>query len=315
MDGRAIQMGSKLIVRPSQMAVFVNKGQVADVFGPGTHTLSTSNLPFLTSLLSLPFGFRSPFTCDIFFVSAKQFPNQKWGTANPITMRDKEFGMIRVRGFGSYSFRVDEALTFLKELFGTSSTFKTEDIDRQLRSLVITAITETIASSGVSALDMAANLMEFANLARPIVDEKFKGMGLKVAQFNVENLSFPEEVEKMIDARSAVGIMGDHVNTHVKMQAANAMRDAAQNPNGTAGVGIGMGAGMGMAQMFTQAVNTPMAPMGGGAPCGKCNTAVAPGARFCSGCGTAQGGPAHCTSCGGVLPTGAKFCGTCGHKQ
>jgi membrane protease subunit (stomatin/prohibitin family) len=314
MAGNMIQAGSKLTVRASQIAVFVNKGQIADVFQPGMYTLSTSNLPFLTQLLSLPFGFRSPFTSEIYFVSTKQFPNQKWGTSNPIVMRDKEFGTIRVKGYGSYSFRVDNATTFLKELFGTNGEFTTDHIERHLKSLIVTGITDTMASSGVSALDMAANLFEFAEIARPVINNCFKKMGLRIEMFNIENLSFPEEVEKMIDKRSGIGIMGGHLDSFTKMQMATAIGDAARN-EGQGGMGASLGVGMAMAQMMQQTVNTPSAAPAAGGACGKCKKAVPTGARFCPHCGEQASTPAFCKECGASVPSGSRFCPGCGKKK
>ncbi len=285
MEGRKITMGSKLTVRESQVAVFVNKGVVADVFTPGIHTLSTSNLPILSTLQAWAYGFKSPFTAEVYFVNTKQFPSQKWGTSNPITMRDKDFGSIRVRGFGSYSFRVNDAFTFMKELFGTNSSFETEDITSYLKSLIVTGISETIAESGISALDLSANLSEFSSNAKTTINEKFKELGLKLVRLNVENISFPEEVEKAIDASSGVGIMGNRMDSYVKYQAAQAMREAAQNENGgMATMGMGMGAGMAMGQMLNQSVAGANAP-----------------SKFC-------------TNCGNQLPGDAKFCPHCGKK-
>lgn len=281
MEGRRLTTGSKLTVRESQVAVFVNKGVVADVFGPGIHTLSTSVLPILSNLLAWPYGFKSPFSAEVYFINTKQFPTQKWGTSNPITMRDKEFGAIRVRGFGSYSFRVHEAFTFMKELFGTNSSFTTEDITSYLKSLVVSGISETIAESGISALDLAANLSEFSTSAKKTIDEHFKAIGLKLVNLNIESLSFPEEVEKALDQRSGVGIIGDKMDSFVRYQKANAMRDAANNPNGVAGLGASLGMGMGMGAMMAD---------------------------------EASGTKRFCTNCGTQVDSEAKFCGNCGKK-
>lgn len=192
MDGRAIQFGSKLIVRESQVAIFMNKGKIADVFTAGTHTLKTSNLPILTQLLALPYGFKSPFVADVFFVNTKQFTAQKWGTASPITMRDKEFGSLRVRGFGSYAFKVTDPVLFLKEISGTSSTFSVDDIEDFLRSHLVSSISDTIAESNISALDMASNLSEFSSIAKEQAKQNFSEIGLNLTKLIVENLSFPE---------------------------------------------------------------------------------------------------------------------------
>ena len=221
MDGRQIMMGSKLTVRESQVAVFVNKGQIADVFEPGYHKLTTSNLPFLTKLLSLPYGFNSPFYAEVYFINTKQFTNIKWGTSNPITMRDKEFGTIRIRSYGTYAFKVSDPTVFLKELFGTNSTFKTEDITSYLKSMLIASISDTIAESKVSALDLACNLLEFNKVAQGMVNAEFNKLGLALTNLVIENISFPEAVEKAIDTRSSMGVMADKMDTFVKYQAAH----------------------------------------------------------------------------------------------
>ena len=282
MEGRQIVMGSKLTVRDSQVAIFVNKGVVADVFGPGFYTLSTSNLPILSTLLAWPYGFKSPFKAEVYFVNTKQFAKQKWGTSNPITMRDKEFGVVRVRGFGSYSFKVNEAFTFMKELFGTNSSFETADITDYLKSLIVSGISETIAESGISALDLAANLSEFATAAKATINEHFKAIGLKLSSINIESLSFPEEVEKAIDERSGLGIMSGKMDDYMKYQTANAMRDAAKNPNGFAGMGAGFGIGMGMGNAMGQKAADNV---GAKRFCTNCGTEVDANAKFCQNCG------------------------------
>ncbi len=200
MDGRQIQFGSKLTVRESQVAIFMNKGKIADVFEPGMYTLKASNIPILTQLLSLPYGFKSPFFADVFFVNTKQFTNQKWGTSNPITMRDKEFGTIRIRGYGSFAFKVVDPALFLKELSGTNSTYTTQDIEGFLRSHLISCLSDCIAESKISALDLSANYQEFSKVAEEASQEEFKNFGLELTRLVIENISFPEEVEKAIDA-------------------------------------------------------------------------------------------------------------------
>ena len=233
MDGREIMWGSKLTVRESQVAVFLNKGKIADVFGPGMYTLQTSNLPILTQLMSWGYGFKSPFYADVYFVNTKQFTNQRWGTSNPITMRDKDFGTIRLRGYGNYAFKVDNAELFLKELFGTNSTFTTDDIASYLKSIIVSSISDTIAESKISALDIASNLIEFSKVATETLSESFSNLGLKLTKLVIENISFPEEVEKAIDTRSSMGVLSDKMDTFVKYQSANAIRDAAKNQGTT----------------------------------------------------------------------------------
>ena len=255
MDGRQIQYGSKLTVRASQVAVFLNKGKIADIFGPGMYTLQTSNLPIFTQLMSWGYGFKSPFYADVYFINTKQFTNQKWGTSNPITMRDKDFGTIRLRGYGNYSFKVENPEIFLKELFGTNSRFKTDDISSYLKSIIVSSISDTIAESKISALDIASNLTEFSKVATETLTETFAGLGLKLVNLVIENISFPEEVEKAIDTRSSMGVLSDSMDTFVKYQSAQAIRDAAQN-QGVAGLGTQLGTGVALGEIMKGALTS-----------------------------------------------------------
>ncbi len=317
MDGRQIMMGSKLVVRESQVAVFVNKGKIADIFQPGTHTLSTSNLPFLTKLLALPYGFKSPFYSEVYFVNTKQFTNQKWGTANPITMRDKEFGVIRIRAYGKYAFRVSDAGLFLKELFGTNASFTTQDINDYLRSIMVAGISDTIAESKVSAIDLACNLLEFNKMATNQIGNHFLDLGLQVSNIVVENISFPEAVEKAIDTRSSMGVMGDSMDTFVKYQAANAMRDSAQNQGGAAGLGVQLGTGAAIGEMMKESLKPSQPAQSATAEkfCANCGAKLPASAKFCGECGTKQVAQENvCPNCGAKLSPKAKFCGECGTK-
>lgn len=315
MDGRQIMYGSKLTVRESQMAIFVNKGKLADVFEPGYHKLSASNLPFLTKMLSLPFGFNSPFYADVYFVNTKQFTNVKWGTSNPITMRDKEFGTIRIRSYGTYAFRVSDPAVFLKELFGTNSTFKTEDIASYLKSMLVANISDTIAESKISALDLACNLLEFNKVCQGKLNTEFNKLGLTLTNLVIENISFPEEVEKAIDTRSSMGVMADKMDTFVKYQAANAMREGANNPNGNnlAGMGIGLGSGAAMGQMLNESLSASSNKK----VCPECGAHLKESAKFCPECGhkfvSAQ--KKKCVHCGAEIGARAKFCPECGKSQ
>ena len=315
MDGRQIMMGSKLTVRESQVAVFVNKGQIADVFEPGYHKLTTSNLPFLTKLLSLPYGFNSPFYAEVYFINTKQFTNIKWGTSNPITMRDKEFGTIRIRSYGTYAFKVSDPTVFLKELFGTNSTFKTEDITSYLKSMLIASISDTIAESKVSALDLACNLLEFNKVAQGMVNAEFNKLGLALTNLVIENISFPEEVEKAIDTRSSMGVMADKMDTFVKYQAAHALRESANNPNGNnmAGMGVGLGSGVAMGQVLSESLK----PSAQKKECPECGAEVRLKAKFCPECGHEFVAPnkKQCINCGAEINAKAKFCPECGKSQ
>ncbi len=341
MDGRQIMMGSKLTVRESQVAIFVNKGKIADVFAPGYYSLSTSNLPFLTKLLALPYGFKSPFFAEIYFINTKQFTNQKWGTANPITMRDKDFGTIRLRGYGKYAFKVSDPTKLLHELFGTNSTFTTADINEYIKSMLVAGISDTIGESKISALDLACNLLEFNKVATTQVGGMLESLGLSLTNLVIENISFPEEVEKAIDTRSSMGIMDDKMDTYMKYQTAQAIKEAAKNENGggLANMGVGLGAGAAMGGMFSKTMESvsnpsvktktciaygatipekakfcPECSASQGKTCPKCGHALSARAKFCPECGTDVSGETKCPDCGEKLKSGAKFCPNCGKK-
>ncbi len=296
MHGKEIMMGAQLTVREGQTAIFVNEGQLADVFQPGRYELQTSNMPIMTALQSWKFGFNSPFKADVYFVNMTQFLDRKWGTANPVMMRDTEFGMIRLRAFGIYSFRVTDPATFLKEVFGTASLYSTDGVEGQIKRTLVSGLSDAIAESKIPALDLAANYDELGNYALQAINPKLAGLGLQLVSFVIENISLPEEVEKAMDRRTSMGVVGD-LNRYTQYQAAEAMREAANNPGGTAGAGVGMGAGMAMGQMFAQAM-------------GQQQTAAAQPAAAPA----AQQGGKFCTECGTRLPDGAKFCSNCGNK-
>ena len=256
MNGKEIMMGAQLTVRESQAAIFVNEGQLADVYGPGRYELTTQNMPILTALKSWKFGFNSPFKSDLYFVNTKQFMDRKWGTTNPVMMRDTDFGMIRIRAFGSFSFKVKDVTTFMKEVFGTSALFTVEGVENQLKSMVVSGLSDAIAQSKIAALDLAANYMELGQYCMQVLNPKVEALGLTLSDFNIENISLPEEVEKAIDRRTSMGVVGD-LNKYTQFQAAEAMREAANNPSGNnmAGMGVGMGAAAMMGQMFSQNMN------------------------------------------------------------
>ena len=324
MNGKEIMMGAQLTVRESQVAVFVNEGQLADVFEPGRYELQTSNMPILTALKSWKYGFNSPFKADVYFVNTKQFLDMKWGTSNPVMMRDAEFGMIRLRAFGIYSFKVSDAVTFLKEVFGTSSLFTVEGVEGQIKRTLVSGLSDAIAESKIPALDLAANYEEIASFAMQAINPKLSSLGLTLCSFVIENISLPEEVEKSMDKRTSMGVLGN-LDQYAKYQAAEAMREAANNDgSGMAGMGVGMGAGAAMGQMFAQAMNPAAqaapaaptaAPVQAGAVCSACGAAIPAGSKFCPECGAKQNAATFCTNCGTEIPAGTKFCPECGTKQ
>jgi membrane protease subunit (stomatin/prohibitin family) len=257
-----IKNGAQLTVRESQVAVLVNEGQFADVYKPGRYELSTNNMPILTTLKGWKYGFNSPFKVDVYFVNTKQFLNQRWGTANPIMMRDPEFGPIRIRAFGSYNFRVDanDPVKFMTNVAGTSGEFTTEGVSEQLRNFVITKFTDHLAESKIAALDMAANLNEFSgNLTTGLKDD-FAEYGLELTRFLVENISLPEAVEQALDRRTSMGVIGD-MGAYTQMQFADSLKAGAENPSGgnnPAGSAMGMGMGLAMAGQMVQQMNPQM---------------------------------------------------------
>ena len=326
MNGKEIMMGAQLTVRESQAAVFVNEGQLADVFGPGRYELSTQNMPVMTALKAWKFGFNSPFKSDVYFVNTRQFMDCKWGTANPVMMRDAEFGMIRIRAFGSYSFRVKDPAMFMREVFGTNSLFTVDGVEGQIKSIVVSGLSDAIAQSKIPALDLAANYMELSQYAIQALNPKVEALGLTLCNFVIENISLPEDVEKAMDKRTSMGVLGD-LGRYTQYQAAEAMREAANNEGGNsmAGMGVGMGAAAMMGQMFTQnmgmmgqqpAMQQPQAA----APvaqktCASCGAAIAQSAKFCPECGAQQATARFCIGCGAKLEANARFCPECGQKQ
>lgn len=313
-NGRDVNGGSKIIVRPSQAAVFVHKGQIADIFGEGTYTLNTGILPILSDLAGWKYGFRTPTSVDLYFINMAQFTDMKWGTANPVIMRDPSFGMVRVTGYGAFSFRVGKCDVFLRELFGTKASFNTQDIVGYLKKIVISGLSDCLASSNLSLLDLAGNLSELQSDAEKEVQGRFAALGLTLVSLVIENLSVPPEVQKAIDERTKYGIVGDSTDVMMKVAAAEAMKDAAKNPGGGGIIGAGMGLGMGaqFGRAMSGAGEGPKASSKGGF-CPHCGAKVKAGAKFCGECGSRLGG-ARCAKCGAEVDGSDKFCPECGAK-
>jgi len=247
--GNEIKNGAQLTVRESQVAVFVNEGKIADIFGPGMYTLETKNLPILSTLQGWVHGFKSPFKAEVYFVNTRRFTDLKWGTKNPIMMRDKEFGAVRIRAFGSYVIRVVDPGTFVREIVGTDAHFTTEEVTEQLRNMAVARLPNILAESGIPVLDMAANQEQFGQFIANKLKPEFLGMGLELVQLLIENLSLPPEVEQALDKRTQMGVLGD-LSRYQQFQAAEAMAAAAQAPGGAAAQGMGLGMGMAMAQQM-----------------------------------------------------------------
>ena len=256
-----IKNGAQLIVRPGQAAVFVREGQVADVFGPGRFELHTQNLPILSTIMGWKYGFDSPFKAEVFFVATKQFTDQKWGTKAPIMMRDPEFGPVRIRAFGTYVFRVVEPARFVAQIVGTNGVFKTGDVGEQLRSLVTSRFIDAVAEAHIPVLDLAARYDEIGVQIRGKMAPDFAEWGIELTQFVVESISLPEEVEKALDKRSSMGVIGD-LGRYSQFQAAESMPIAAANPGGPAGAGMGMAMGWAMGQQMAQGLGGGMQPGG-----------------------------------------------------
>lgn len=241
-----IKNGAKLVVRESQAAVFVNEGQIADVYPPGTHTLTTANMPILSTLKGWKYGFESPFKAEVYFVSMRQFTDLKWGTMNPIMRRDPEFGPVRLRAFGTYAMKVSDPAAFVRAIAGTNGRFTVDGIHEQLRNIIVSRFSDTLGESKIPMLDLAGNQSELGDLIANIIRPEFTGYGLQLMKLLVENISLPPEVEAALDKRSSMGIIGN-LNAYSQFQSANAMEAAAKNP-GAAGQGMGMGMGFVMAQ-------------------------------------------------------------------
>jgi membrane protease subunit (stomatin/prohibitin family) len=275
MQDMEIQNGAMLTVRESQLAAFVNEGVMADTFKPGLHKLATNTLPVLTNLKNWDKLFASPFKSDVYFFSTRLQLDRKWGTPNPITIRDKDFGMVRLRAFGIYSYRVADVAVFHREVAGTRESYTVEDLDGQLRNQMVAAMTNAFGGSGVPFLDMAGNQSAFAAAVKKEAEPLFARLGLALDTLAVENISLPEEIQKMLDTRIGMNMIGD-MNKYTQFQTANAIPIAAANEGGgLAAMGANLAAGVGIGNQMAGAMMGAMAgnqaqpaqmPMGGASP-------------------------------------------------
>lgn len=253
-----IKNGAQLIVRPGQLAIFVHRGQIADVFEPGNYTLKTDNLPILSTLQGWKYGFNSPFRSEVYFVSTRQVTDLKWGTPNPIMLRDADFGPIRLRAFGTYALKAVEPKALLKELVGTDGVVETDEVSELMRSIINTAFADMLGESKVAALDLAARYRDMSEQLRKLVCERVDDeYGLDVPQLFIVNISFPEDVEKALDTRTKMGVIGD-MNKYQQYQMGQALTTAAANPAGGAGEGLGLGMGFAMATNVAQGLGRAM---------------------------------------------------------
>ena len=329
MQDMEIQNGGQLTVRESQMAMFVNEGRCADVFGPGLYTLNTHTLPVLTNLKNWDKMFLSPFKSDVYFFSSRQRTSQRWGTTQPITIRDKDFGAVRMRAFGIYSWHIADVRSFHTKLSGTREAYKVADIEAQLRETIVGRMSNAFADSGVPFLDMAANLIAVGARIQEALTPVFLDLGIALDTFVVENLSLPEELQKRLDERVGMNMLGN-MQQYTQFQAAQALPIAAANEGGGfAAIGAGLGAGLGLGGVMMNALNPlvnpqppqappppaaapqpapepppPTAPAGQTAPVVPLPAAAAPAADS-----------KFCFNCGSKILRAAKFCAECGTQQ
>ena len=248
--GNEIKYGAKLTVRESQVAIFVNEGQIADVLTPGMYVLETQNLPVLSTLQHWDHGFQSPFKAEVYFFNTKQFTNLKWGTSNPVMMRDSEFSAVRLRAFGTYAIRIEDARKFMLEIMGTDGLFTVDEISNQLRSLIVTRFSTVVAASNIPVLDMAANYEQFGQYVTQRIAPEFKGYGIQLTSIAVENISLPDEVEAALDKRTSMGMVGN-LDQYLQYQTAQGIG------NGGSNSALDMGMGFAVANKMAEVLNKP----------------------------------------------------------
>jgi len=316
-EDREIKMNAQLIVRDSQVAIFLNEGQLADVFTPGRYELSAKNIPVLSRLKGWKYGFSSPFKADVYFVSTKQFISKKWGTANPVLMRDPELGVIRLRAFGKYGFRITNAKLFFKEISGTNSIYTTDGVYDHLRSRLVSVFSDIVGKAKLPVVDMVGNYNALGSAVLENSRANFESIGVEISSFVVENIALPPEVEKYVDKKSSMGVVGD-MKAFTEFQVADSIPDAATNPGGVAG----LGAGFVMGKKIADTMMGSETKQGGASndkniemdakKCNECDMDNPSQAKFCVGCGNNLTEGILCKTCNTKLPEGAKFCFSCG---
>ncbi|HEY5610436.1 MAG TPA: SPFH domain-containing protein [Thermoanaerobaculia bacterium] len=339
-----VRFGSQLIVRPWQAAIFFHAGKGLDVFGAGRHTLSTKNLPIVTKILTLPFGFTSPFRTEVYFVNLKVFTNMRWGTKDPVAFRDRELGLVRLRAFGAFTVQISQPLLFLNALVGSVGNFDTSSVEDYLREIIVSRLNDYLGESVDTLFDLPKHYDEMGVAVRDRLLADFAKYGIELKDFLINRITPPEDVQKMIDERSGMAAVGN-LDEFMKFKAAKAMGDAALG-GGTgmgAGVGLGMGAGVGalLPGMIFKGLTPAEAEKKGSVSCPECHgdvpldsrfcphcgnqmvvirkcpscsKNVTAMAKFCPACGTNLAMELHCTSCNAKLPPGTKFCMSCGGK-
>lgn len=336
MEDQEIQYGAQLIVRPGQVAVFVDKGEIADIFGPGTYKLETDNLPFLGDLKGWAYGFKSPFKSDVFFVSTKEIINNKWGTPGPIWIPDPQFGQVQVRAFGTYTFSITEPQQFIETVSSTNNRYTKESINNQLKDYIVNHFSDAIGSLNVTVARIASQYNEISEQMIKDVGEAFKKFGLQIHTFTIGNISLPEELQKSLQELTDMNIRGsvdtDRLSRIQAIRQMDIMEKSAENDGLNSMIQGGMGLGMGihMGQAFSQGMMNVNNPTQGIAPttvptqgqnetgrkCLQCGTMLTDTAKFCTECGTKVEAvkPKFCPECGTKAETDAKFCNECGMK-
>jgi membrane protease subunit (stomatin/prohibitin family) len=320
-DGSAeIKFGAQLVVHEAQEAVFYRDGRALDVLGPGRHALTTQNIPVLTKVLSLPFGFTSPFRVQVVFVSKRTFLDQKWGTREPVVFRDRELGVVRLRAFGAYAYRIHDSRTFVNTVVGSLGEFDTARLADFYRDMIVARLNDLLGESLTSILDLPARYDELATLAKARLTEDFSKYGVDLSDFYINSITPPDEVLARLDERASMGAVGD-LSAYTRFKVAVALGDAARADGGAggtaaAGMGVGLGAGFGvqMAGALSEAMKGGAgggAAAAGAATCARCGNPVPAGSRFCPTCGV-PAAVSPCPRCRQPVPPGAKFCPYCG---
>ena len=331
-----IKMGAQLVVHEVQEAVMYRDGKALDVFGPGRHTLSTQNIPLLGKVIGAPFGGDSPFRVSVVFVNKKTFIDQKWGTREPVVFRDSELGMVRLRAFGNYSYRIADSQLFVNTVVGSQGLFETSRLQDFYRDVIVSRLNDLLGETLKTIFDLARYYDELGAASKARLAEDFAKYGVDLADFYINSITPPDEVQEKMDERAAMGAVGD-MNTYMQFKAAQAIQDAAEGgggEGGAAGAGMGLGLGAGFGAMMPGMIANSMQqaaqggqPQGGGATpvgaaaaaaaggfCSDCGSKMPAGAKFCPGCGKKQEA-SGCSGCGEPVPDGAKFCPNCGTKQ
>ncbi len=319
-----IKFGAQLVVRENQATIFFRDGKGLDILGPGRHTLSTQNLPILTKILSLPWGFTSPFRCEVLFINLKVFTNMRWGTKDPVAFKDSQLGLIRLRAFGTFTMQVTQPLLFVNSIVGTQASFDTDNVEDYLREIIVSRLNDFLGESVDTLFELPKHYDEIAVAVKTRLADDFRKYGMELQDFYVNRITPPEEVQKMIDERSGMAAVGD-LDQFLKFKAAKALGDAATAGGvlggGQAAAGLGLGVGAGLGVMLPGMLYKTL---GGGNPtpseiadkgtvnCPECHGEVALNARFCPSCGHQMVVIKKCARCGENVTTTARFCPSCG---